>query len=683
MALLMCSACGASMSPDAGTGGGFAFTGGGSGSTGGSSGTGGGSAQAGGGSSQSGGGSSQTGGGSASQCPTQSAPPVLDTLTEELRRFSTSGSAEPVGFVDPGSRILAAWPTTLSGNLKTLTVVQLHDAGVTITDGGIEGWVRHLPVSGTPPVGTVRATGFDPISRKSIAAVATRDAGLTIATLSVSDGTARFEIFSQTNPLTGTQHNYPTFIGGTVGEFGVSAGNDFTTVTTSGSAATWGTWANAQTYAPNFTLDLGAQRVLSVGGYTNAQPIEWTATIAERPMTSPTWAPIAMSGMGPANRSINAPVPVLFSVFDPVGNRLLIDDTRPDTIGGIPVMLPIVREANLTTHQWSVLRDRPSAQLSSAPLALDPTGRQFFTQDLSAWSMKPGQEFDSHQLKLSGAVNLGQLQAATRVPDGRVIAAGTNAFWVFDTTTLHWEQFGKQAVPGTASSHPSLSFDPIGNRLLLFGGQSGASAASELWALALDGSTLTKLTTSGTAPAGRRYHGAVVMAGQLVIAGGVNGTDALVDVWAFDLQTLAWRKLGDSAPRMSPGVIAHGSEVWVVGGLHAFSGGGEATIDAFTLSSGAKRSITVTGTWPGGVGSVGSFRVWAPWGAGLAALDVGSVIDMGGDQLFELIVTGDTAHWQRSDPNAMDNDLDDLVGVSGTGCDEALFVGNTSFRLHR
>ncbi len=167
------------------------------------------------------------------------------------------------------------------------------------------------------------------------------------------------------------------------------------------------------------------------------------------------------------------------------------------------------------------------------------------------------------------------------------------------------------------------------------------------------------------------------------MAGGTDSTSAAVgDVWAFNLNTLTWRKLGElTSARTRPAVLFVGSELWVIGGYTtsaSFTSTGVPTIEAFDTTSGTRRDVTVTGSWPT---SQGIFWTWAPLSAGLIAIDSGDTVDESSNQLWELVVSGSGASWNNTDPQVMDSTLNGLVGV-GT-CDGAWLLGANTWHVHR
>ncbi len=674
MAVVSCSP---PAGPDAGSGGGSFSFGGGSASAGGSA-VGGGAAgggSAGGGST----GGGAAGGGSGQQCAAPAGAPVFEQLTTPFARFGTSGTPDPVAFIDPDTRLLFGLPPSLSPSMTTLTAFQLLDAGVVLNDGGIEADVRRLPIQGSVPLGRVWASTWDPSSRTVIGSVTDRDNHISFVSVDVKQGVAHFTQWPALDAPDGG--GYPAMVGGTAGAVGASVGNSWYTVTLAGGMASFGAPQTPMPYALNYAVDFTGHRIISVGEtqFTPPSTLTWVPTIRERPMTANTWAPISMSGTGPQVPA--QPVePTLFMVYDEVGQRVLVEGRRSATIGGFPTQVPTVIEANLSTHTWSTLRDSNQSMIGRAPLAIDTAGRAFINSSLQRFSMLPGREFEPHSLAMGQVSDPGAVESAARIPGGAVIATSGFAFYRFDPVTHGWRQFGTQA--NMFNNRPTLTFDPVGQQLVLFGGSGNAGPTADVRVLSLDGSTLTTVPVTGAAPVARRFHSAVITQGQLIIAGGLDATDTtLTDVWAFSLQNHTWRKLGDGEPRAAAGLIVHGDEVWVVGGLGDFHTSiGRPSIEAFTVSSGAKRQVTATGTWPGNPS--GYLNMWAALGAGLVAFDFGQFIDSSPNRLVELQVSGETAQWVSIDPQVMDFALTDTMGVSGADCDEALFVGPASFRVH-
>jgi hypothetical protein len=183
------------------------------------------------------------------------------------------------------------------------------------------------------------------------------------------------------------------------------------------------------------------------------------------------------------------------------------------------------------------------------------------------------------------------------------------------------------------------------------------------------------VATTGTPPPGRTYAGVVVVGTTLVISGGMAGTRTLGDVYALDLTSLVWRKVADVTPRQQPSLVALDGAVFIVGGRS--TGPFVSTIERVDLAMNQVRTVAATGTPPTGYAS------FAPLGNGLVGFDIGMSYDFGSNQLFELKLENNAAEWTNSDPRAMDLALSPLIGVAGAHCNEALFIGSSSFKLSR
>jgi len=109
-------------------------------------------------------------------------------------------------------------------------------------------------------------------------------------------------------------------------------------------------------------------------------------------------------------------------------------------------------------------------------------------------------------------------------------------------------------VPPTGRTDHTAVYDPVRSRMLVFGGyQSNApNYLNDVWALSLDGSPAwTQLTASGTPPSPRRNHAAIYdpIRDRMVVFGGLSGVPPSYrnDVWALSLgENPAWTQLTPS-----------------------------------------------------------------------------------------------------------------------------------------
>lgn len=91
--------------------------------------------------------------------------------------------------------------------------------------------------------------------------------------------------------------------------------------------------------------------------------------------------------------------------------------------------------------------------------------------------------------------------------------------------------------------------DPVGRRIVVFGGQADTGLLNDVWAFDLLTSSWTRLETSGEAPESRLGANAIYDASghQMVIWAGQQGSRFYNDTWALDLRSLEWRDLSPPA----------------------------------------------------------------------------------------------------------------------------------------
>jgi len=125
--------------------------------------------------------------------------------------------------------------------------------------------------------------------------------------------------------------------------------------------------------------------------------------------------------------------------------------------------------------------------------------------------------------------------------------------WLWDSATRQIAEVPRPsgaAWPTGRSGH-GLAYDPIGKRVLLFGGGT-ADPSDALWALDTHSMRWEELTppVSGRAanwPTARRGHGFVFDEERrvLVLAGGSSSDAALADIWELDGGGTTWRRIAD------------------------------------------------------------------------------------------------------------------------------------------
>src|SRR5689334_5707222 len=163
-----------------------------------------------------------------------------------------------------------------------------------------------------------------------------------------------------------------------------------------------------------------------------------------------------------------------------------------------------------------------------------------------------------------------------------------------------WSALTTSGTPPDTRFLASLTYDPIRDRLLLFGGL----RRNDVWALNLSGSlTWQPLVTTGTPPQSRAGHTAIYdpIRDRLIVFGGYTDTSSsgptfLHGAWALSLQSDAWSALAPSGgpPHGREGHVAiydpNGDRMVVFGGHDA--GGYSLRNDLWSLNLGDSLSWT-------------------------------------------------------------------------------------------
>ena len=173
-----------------------------------------------------------------------------------------------------------------------------------------------------------------------------------------------------------------------------------------------------------------------------------------------------------------------------------------------------------------------------------------------------------------------------------------------------WTQLTPTGTPPSPRSAHSAIYDPVRDRMVIFGGRDGTANYNEVWALSLAGTPAwTQLTPTGTLPVGRSAHSAIYdpVRDRMVVFGGYKDYAYLNEVWALSLAGApAWTQL---APTGTPPVTRYGhSAIYdpVRDRMVVFGGyvmGGQEYNDVWAMSladTPAWTQLTPTGTPPSG-----------------------------------------------------------------------------------
>jgi len=273
-----------------------------------------------------------------------------------------------------------------------------------------------------------------------------------------------------------------------------------------------GVWAGigppAVRHSATMIFDPARDEVVLFGGSPRRNDL-WSLTVG----ANPTWTHRSGSGARPSERVGHA------AIHDPVRNRMIVfggDDGSGIDYESDVTVLPLDGSAI-----WSGV----------SPTGTPPPGRADHTL-----------VYDSIRDRL---IVFGGLADTVKFADVWALSlAGTPS----------WTQILPSGPgPSARSGHVAI-FDPVGDRMIVFGG-SDVGACNDAWALSLSGTpTWNQIAQPGEIPPPTTEATAVYdpTPGRLVVYGGFDGGAVLSDdIWVLSLDSLRWTRLepvGDQPP---------------------------------------------------------------------------------------------------------------------------------------
>ncbi len=192
-------------------------------------------------------------------------------------------------------------------------------------------------------------------------------------------------------------------------------------------------------------------------------------------------------------------------------------------------------------------------------------------------------------------------------------ASGTlyNDLRAFNPATNAWTQvFPSGGPPGVRWDH-TLVYDPANNELVLFGGRDLAgNAMGDTWVLSCSAATTCTWTAGGSGPSARYGHAMAYdpATARVVLFGGQSGATLLGDVWAWNGATNTWTSVTPAgtapsarvhpalaqADKVVPGLLMFGgrdaggvrNDAWLLSGV----GGGSPQWQAVTTAGAAPKA---------------------------------------------------------------------------------------------
>ncbi|OGF14524.1 MAG: hypothetical protein A2W00_04145 [Candidatus Eisenbacteria bacterium RBG_16_71_46] len=290
------------------------------------------------------------------------------------------------------------------------------------------------------------------------------------------------------------------------GNDGSGLRNDVWALSLAGSPA-WSTLAPAGSlpvarYQHAAVYDPMRDRLVVFGGYdgTSLRNDVWELSLAG----SPAWSALAPAGSLPSTRYLHA------AIYDPVRDHLVV-------FGGY--------DGSYRNDVWALSLAGSPAWSALAPAGNPPSARCFHTAI-----------YDPVRDRM---VVFGGFDASA--PHYR------NDVWALSLSgSPAWSALAPAGTPPSARIWHTAVYDPVRDRMVVFGGYDGTSLRNDVWALSLAGSPAwSALAPAGSLPAPRYQHTAIYdpMRDRMVVFGGNDGSYRN-DVWALSLAgSPAWSAL--------------------------------------------------------------------------------------------------------------------------------------------
>lgn len=211
----------------------------------------------------------------------------------------------------------------------------------------------------------------------------------------------------------------------------------------------------------------------------------------------------------------------------------------------------------------------------------DADGLAFVKQKLPSYGVMPPVAFQAscRQISSSGPrmVIIGGQRRGT-----------SGEMWILETNGDGWMQVQPDVSNGCTTMIPertqcsivSLGVEPQTSTLVFGGYVLNVGEANDLWQsdISLDPNTSmpvavhTKISADGKPPAARYGHSATMKGQTMVVIGGQSGTEQFNDVWALDIDALAWSAVKVEGPgpipRTKHTATLVGDAIFILGGFN-------------------------------------------------------------------------------------------------------------------
>ena len=226
--------------------------------------------------------------------------------------------------------------------------------------------------------------------------------------------------------------------------------------------------------------------------------------------------------------------------FDPVGDSWVKLETR-DVPPSARVYSSLVFEP--TTQRLIAFGglDEFAPAYSDATMAYDPTA--------GIWtSLRPGVAVPSARARHTLVYDPG---TGTTILFGGLVGGDPpdtvfGDTWAYDPVANTWTELKPAgSLPSPRGGH-AMAYDPVGKRMILFGGGTASARFNDTWAYDPVANTWTELKPAGTLPSPRSGHAMAydpISKRMILFGGGATEKSLLDDTWAYDPAANTWTEL--------------------------------------------------------------------------------------------------------------------------------------------
>lgn len=275
---------------------------------------------------------------------------------------------------------------------------------------------------------------------------------------------------------------------------------------------------------------------------------------------SPRWQRLITNGTGPTARSMHTAIydsardrMIVFGGFD----DHFLNDVWALSLSGTPQWTPLVSHGTLPAPRgWhAAIYDAARSRM------IVFAGTNGTSRMGDVWTLSLSDDSTWTALSPTGAPP-GPRSSPVAIydsPRDRLVFFGgldgsgdpKNDVWALALGSPAWSQLSVSGTPPSLRVGSSAIYDPSRQRLVLFAGGTGAPNLNDTWALTLSGSPTWTLLAPANPPQGRQFHTAVYdpIGDRMLVFGGSSGP-ILSGTWALSLSaTQAWIPLSGTRRR--------------------------------------------------------------------------------------------------------------------------------------